>query len=163
MTDTSDAFALAREMATEIADALNGIQPYGKEEANILKDRYVALHQELITYERFVKADSEGYYFVGGFSLSEFDEELCFRLYEHAFKWNACPLCTACAIVILPGLLESFLNTSKKLPEVERQKQILDRYLTYLSATKDRQRQNSFRYQLKPSFSTNDFKTDISF
>ena len=49
MTDTSDAFALAKEMAIEIADALYGIQPYGKEEANILKDRYVALPQELIT------------------------------------------------------------------------------------------------------------------
>ena len=163
MTDTSDAFALAKEMAIEIHDALYGIQPYGKEEANILKDRYVALHQELITYERFVKADSEGYYFVGGFSFSDFDEELSFRILEHAFKWNACPLCTACAFVILPGLLESVLNTSKQLPKVVREKQMLDRYLTYLSATKDRRRQNSFKYQLKSSFSSDDFKPDISF
>ena len=64
MTDASDAFALAKEIATEIADTLYGIQTYGKEEANLLKDRCIVLHKELITYERFVKADSEGYYFV---------------------------------------------------------------------------------------------------
>jgi hypothetical protein len=162
MTDTSDAFALAKEIATEIADALYGIQPYGKEEANLLKDRYIALHKELITYERFVKADSEGYYFVGGFSFSEFNEELSFQIYEHAFKWNACPLCTACAFVVLPGLLESFLNTMEKIPEVEHQKKFLDRYLKYLSGTKHRQRQNSFKYQLKSSFSATEFKDNIS-
>ena len=149
-------------MATEIADALYGAQPYGKEEANLLKDRYVAIYKELISYERFVDANPDGFYFIGGFNFSEFDDVLSFQLYEHAFKWNACPLCTARAIVVLPGVLESFLNTCKRVPEIEHQKKFLDRYLTYLSVTKERQRQNSFKYQIKSTPPTEDFKGDIS-
>ena len=62
MDRNSDVFALANEMATKIADALYGAQPYGKEEANLLKDRYVAIYKELISYERFVDANPHGFY-----------------------------------------------------------------------------------------------------
>jgi len=159
---TDDAFKLAREMAKEIGDALFGVQLYGKEEANILKDRYIALHKELITYEAFVKADSEGYYFVGGFNFNSFDKELQIRISEHAFKWNACPLCTACAFVILPGLLEGYINAMKKKTASEMQLILEIRYMNYIETVKKRQKEDSLKYRLKLAFEVDKFEEDVS-
>ena len=147
--DTDPRLALALEMTREVGEALFGCQPFGEEEANLLKGRYERIREKLIGYEDFVKVEESGdCYFHKGFNFKDFENLLLFQLSEIACKWNACPLCTAGAIVMLPRLIERYVHRMNNHPPEKLQLIYKNRYNMYFDINMLRKEENSYKYRI---------------
>lgn len=146
MNSKGNGFKLAEVMAHQVLTNLSSLLPFKVEENRALCDRYEKLHYELLSHTDFVRVGSEGYEFVKGFNVTDFEDELYLQLQEIAYAWNACPASVAIALVVLPRLIESGVKRVTSSPggvtEICR-----TRAVRINEILKERQRKGGFDYQ----------------
>lgn len=151
MTERKDEMALASALAKEAIEMSFGLLPFSKKESELIVDRYVVLQKNLLQNENFVTRDEDGFYFLPGFQLQEFEDKLQLQLHELAAKWNANPVCMARALVVLPGMIDATRSNIAQFSADMNSKVTIRQYSKYMSINKERLQSNSFEYGEKQS------------